>query len=274
MENINTGPPNLQRRLLLSQGAALLVLQPSWAAAQSRKGLPLSVAINRSGKLRALSQRGSKAYVQATLGVLSDRAREILLATQRLATSTADELASSSPQPEIRTLVATVQHDVTALGEYVEAGPRKDGVVEMARAADSLLESADRLTRAYEGLSQQGSAKIVNTAGRQRMVSQRAARAFFLVAAGHDSPAVRKQLDVARAEFVQGLAALQAAPISTPSIRNELDLAKSQWLFYDAALGKPANPDSLQAVATTSERIFEVMDNLTSMYDSALRDLL
>jgi hypothetical protein len=274
MNVIDSRLPNPRRRLLLSQGVALVALQPLWAAAQNRPVIPLSATINRSGKLRALSQRASKAYVQATLGVLADRAREILLATQRLAASSADELASASPQPEIRKLAGVVQHDVAALGVFVDAGPRKDGVIDVAHAADSLLESADRLTKAYEGLSQQGSAKIVNIAGRQRMLSQRAARAFFLVAAGHDTPAVRKQLEVARAEFVQGLATLQGAPISTPSIRNELDLAKSQWLFYDAALGKAANPDTLQAVATTSERIFEVMDNLTSMYDSAVRDLL
>jgi len=274
MKAIDNGPSNPRRRLLLSQGVALVALQPLWASAQSRTAIPLSATINRSGKLRALSQRGSKAYVQATLGILSDRAREILLATQRLAASSADELASASAQPEIRKLAAVVQHDVAALGAFVDVAPRKEGVIEVAHAADSLLESADRLTKAYEGLSQQGSAKIVNIAGRQRMLSQRAARAFFLVAAGHDTPAVRKQLEVARAEFVQGLATLQGAPISTPSIRNELDLAKSQWLFYDAALGKPVNPDTLQAVATTSERIFEVMDNLTSMYDSAVRDLL
>jgi hypothetical protein len=84
----------------------------------------------------------------------------------------------------------------------------------------------------------------------------------------------RAQLAAARSEITQGLAGLQAAPISTPAIRNELELARSQWLFYEAALAKAASPDALQTVATTSERVYEVMDNLTSLYDSALRDLL
>jgi hypothetical protein len=85
---------------------------------------------------------------------------------------------------------------------------------------------------------------------------------------------VRTQLASARTEFNQGLATLQNAAISTPAIRNELDLARSQWLFHESALGKAASPDALQTVATTSERVFEVMDNLTSLYDTALRDLI
>ena len=85
---------------------------------------------------------------------------------------------------------------------------------------------------------------------------------------------IRKQLEDARTEFNQALATLRAAPISTPSIRNELELARGQWLFYETALTRAPGSESQQTVATTSERVFEIMDNLTSMFDAAVRDLL
>jgi len=47
----------------------------------------------------------------------------------------------------------------------------------------------------------------------------------------------------------------------------------SVWVFFDQALQKPPGTESLQTIATTSERVYEVMDNLTSLYDSAVREL-
>ena len=62
--------------------------------------------------------------------------------------------------------------------------------------------------------------------------------------------------------------------VSTPAIRSELELADSQWLFFDAALRRPADDAGLNAVATTSERLLGVMDKLTSLYEAALREVL
>jgi hypothetical protein len=264
---------SLRRRSFIGCGALVLLPYASAVMASAPgKTIPLSQAINRSGKMRALSQRLSKAYVQVALGVLPDRARDIQTSSQQLLMTSLNELGGSAVNNDVRKLLQNLDKDVQGLID-VSGGPRKD-TLEVARSADTVLEGADKLTKAFEQQSQQGNARIVNVAGRQRMLSQRAARAYFLMAAGHDTPAIRTQMANARNEFSQGLASLQSAAISTPAIRNELELARTQWLFYENSLSKAANPDSLQTVATTSERVFEVMDNLTSLYDAALRDLI
>jgi hypothetical protein len=258
--------------VLLPYASTVFAAAPA-PAATTAQGIPLSRAINRSGKMRALSQRLSKAYVQIALGVLPDRARDIQSASQQLLTSSLSELGgSSSLSNDTRRLLQTLDKDVQGLIDV--AGTARKDTLEVARTADVVLEGADKLTKAFEQQSQQGNARIVNVAGRQRMLSQRAARAYFLMAAGHDTQTVRTQLTNARNEFSLGLATLQSAAISTPAIRNELELARTQWLFYENSLSKAANADTLQTVATTSERVFEVMDNLTSLYDAALRELI
>jgi hypothetical protein len=150
----------------------------------------------------------------------------------------------------------------------------REGMVAVARQSDVLLHSAEQTANAYEALSKAGSAKVINVAGRQRMLSQRMTKNYFLIAAGNPAKGYREQIDADRAAFSHALAQLQNAPVSTSSIRNELSLAQSQWVFFEQALGKPHDAEALRNVATTSERLLEGMNNLTELYDTALKELL
>ena len=58
------------------------------------------------------------------------------------------------------------------------------------------------------------------------------------------------------------------------AIRAELELASSQWLFFLSALHRTADEAALNTVATTSERLLEVMNRLTGLYEAALREAL
>lgn len=242
---------------------------PLWA-----QGKPsLSTAINRAGRMRALSQRLSKAYAQSVLGVMPERAQDWMLATQKHMSNGLEMLALVSTG-DSKVLFQTLEKDTANLLALTTSAPSKTQLGSVVRFADQMLETADRLTKAFETQAGQASARIVNVAGRQRMLSQRMARAYFLQAAGQDSATARTQLEQSRQEFKEALDQLKAAPISSPSIRNELELARGQWVFYEAALYKSPHLDAMQTVATTSERIYEVMDNLTSFYDAAMKELL
>ena len=76
------------------------------------------------------------------------------------------------------------------------------------------------------------------------------------------------------AQFQAALAQLTSAPVSTPAIRAALELGQGQWLFLDAALKRQPDARALEDVAHTSERLLEVMDELTGLYEAALRDVL
>lgn len=248
-----------------------LLATPAWA--QSEQRLHLATAINRAGRMRALSQRASKAYVQGALGILTERARDIAHTTHSLVTSGLNDLNRGSAPTEVAPLLKILEQRSQALLSLTSQEARRESVAEVVRLADAMLVSAEDLTRGYEKTATQSAARVVNVAGRQRMLSQRAARAYFLLGAGQTGQEIRTQLDETRKAFAESLAFLQASAVSTPHIRNELELAKGQWVFFDTALQKAPTPSSLQVVATTSERVYEVMDNLTAMYDQVVRDL-
>ena len=269
-----------QRRVALQRVAAGVLL-PTWATwatgAQAQMGL--SGAINYAGWFRALSQRMAKAYCQQYLQVLPAAAVDVMGQTRKMVQTGSGELArgmQSGQWPvEVGRQLAEVQKQFALLNQMTSAPATTTALVAAAsEQADRTLLIAQAVTEAIEKMAQAPSARLVNLAGRQRMLSQRLAKNYFLSAAKVDSKVVQAQLASDAADFRQALQTLKAAPVSTSSIRNELELADSQWLFFESALRRPADDAGLNAVATTSERLLGVMDTLTGLYDAALREVL
>jgi len=105
------------------------------------------------------------------------------------------------------------------------------------------------------------------------MLSQRIDKYAQAVAWGVAPANAQAEIDQSRAEFVQKLGELSAAPINTQQIKDELDLGKQQWMFFDAALAGRGGDKKTSStnIATTSERILEVMDNVVGMYEKLLK---
>lgn len=269
-----------QRRVAL-QWVAAGVLLPTWATwatgAQAQMGL--SGAINYAGWFRALSQRMAKAYCQQYLQVLPAAAVDVMGLARKMVQTGSGELArgmqSGQWPAEVGRQLAEVQKQFALLNQMTSAPATTTALVAAAsEQADRTLLIAQAVTETIEKMAQAPSARLVNLAGRQRMLSQRLAKNYFLSAAKVDSKVVQAQLASDAADFRQALQTLKAAPVSTSSIRNELELADSQWLFFESALRRPADDAGLNAVATTSERLLGVMDKLTGLYDAALREVL
>ena len=271
----NHFPAQPQRRwvLMTCASGALFGAGGFGTAAWAQQPLALSTAINRAGRLRALSQRITKAYTQVTLDVLPERSLEVMAVGQSLVRTSLVELGSAGFPAEIGSLLTVCRADSEHLLSLLTGAPAAVRLGDINKAADQMLASADRLTGRLEG-GGKASAKIINIAGRQRMLSQRIAKCFMLIEAGQDSSVLSKQLDAARSEFALALDTLEAAPVSTKAIKESLALARMQWVFFQSALNGKDKSVARRDVATTSERVLEVMDSLAGLYDAALKELL
>ena len=260
----------MRRTLLQAAAAALLV--PTWHTAHAQ--LALSTAINRTARFRALSQRIAKAYCQIHLNVLPEQSRAVLASARKLVHSGFADLALGQWSAELTGQLAQVQALALELDALLAMPPSQQSVAAVSAQADRMLLSADTATQSLEKLSKTNTARLVNMAGRQRMLSQRMAKNYSLVAAGLTNKAMTDQMISDATQFKQALVILGAAAVSSSGIRNELALGESQWVFFDAALQRQPDARGLQAVATTSERLLEVMDKVTGMYDMALKNEL
>jgi len=95
-------------------------------------------------------------------------------------------------------------------------------------------------TQQYEAALAKPVGKLVNIAGRQRMLSQRMAKYYLATTLPVDAATAGLEINKARGEFTAAMVLLKNAPEATERIKNELALADAQWVFFDSAAKQPA----------------------------------
>ena len=238
------------------------------------EALTIHSAINKAGRQRMLSQRMAKAYCQAGLGVEVERSRRLLAESVALFDRQLAELKAFAPTQEIKGTYDKLGQTWIVYKQLLTGSePNPENAKKIAMASEDVLKLAQQGTVQLEKHSGTAAGKLINVAGRQRMLSQRIAKASMLRAWGITSPQMAQELDGTAREFAAAQAFLAAAPQNTPAIRSELQLAGSQWLFFEEALKQTgvSRAEQLRNIATTSERILQVMDDVTGMYEGNAR---
>ncbi len=107
----------------------------------------------------------------------------------------------------------------------------------------------------------------INKAGRERMLSQRMAKAYFQLGLGVDVDRSKKVLDGSIAFFDRQLVELKNfAP--TPEIKETYQKLETAWLAYkDSLVGAPPNPDGGKKVLALSEQVLALAHQGTAQLE-------
>jgi hypothetical protein len=253
----------LRRTLLLSAAALAL---PTQAQVQD-----LSDAINKAGRQRMLSPRMGKAWLALVHGIEPAAANSVLDKSMSLFDRQLVELKAFAPTPELRDTYLKLEAQWSDYkAALVGAAPDKNKASALLAADAKVLALAHQGTVQYEAALGKPVGKLVNVAGRQRMLSQRMAKFYLAATLPVEADTAAAEIAKARTEFMGAQALLRNAPEATARIQDELQLADGQWVFFDAALQRMQNASRSAKPGTevfvASENLLSVMDRVTGLY--------
>jgi nitrate/nitrite-specific signal transduction histidine kinase len=221
--------------------------------------------INKAGRLRMLSQRIVKSYVllasevsaQTAIGELADSVQ----AFERLL----GELKASALDGEIRQALAASEREWLRFRNLALGPCARNGVAELRSAGERLLQVVERTTQTFAQNMADAAARLINLAGRQRMLSQRIAKAHLLLAEKYDEGAARQELTQACVDFGRALGELRASPANTARLREELAAVAATWRTLLGLVRRDSGVRDL--VLAAAEDILERMERVTALYE-------
>jgi hypothetical protein len=223
--------------------------------------------VNIAGRQRMLSQRIAKAYVQVGMGVTPELSRRQLGDALVLFERQLTQLRHSAPDTQSRQSLASLEKLWRRFkGAAVGSADRK-GAETLLGMDGELLAAAHELTLALQSRFGVSKTRLVEMAGRQRMLSQRLAKLYLARGWGIDATAAARELGSAQVEFDGALATLRSAPENTAEIKKELDAVALQWEWFKNALTMEGAASYGIVVAHASESILNSMELVTSLYE-------
>jgi len=246
--------------------AAAVSVTPNYANAET---LSLNSAINKAGRQRMLSQRMAKAYYQIGLNTRPEEATKTLEQSVRLFDAQLSELTEFSPNHAISEGLTKVKAKWAPFKAIVTRPYSREGAAQLVELNEDLLRVAHKVALQLQEYSGRPTGRLVNIAGRERMLSQRLAKFYMLRQAGFEQADLLENMDQVYNEFSGALTELRGAPQNTPEINQRLSNVNVQWqLLKESLKNTNQRHDLSELVVLTTDKILQEMDTVTALYEA------
>ncbi len=227
----------------------------------------VSAAINKAGRQRMLSQRMLKAYTMIGINVEKEEAEEQLKSAVILFDSQLHELMPYVTDKKIKRSLDKVKSLWHPFKATLLLPVDKSHAIELQESSDELLRASHKVVLQLEDSSGNAYGRLVNIAGRQRMLSQRIAKFYMMRSWQFENAEILSEIEQAKNEFKGALTELLSAPENSPKLQYELFMAEKEWKLLEHGLARTSNELIPLIVAMTSEQLLTRMNEITFLYE-------
>jgi len=222
--------------------------------------------IDMAGKQRMLSQRIAKDYLYAGEKVASSKANKQIKESLSELLQTHKVLVESINDPEIRNLLAFVEMSSEDFESTANEVFNLDNAQLVLDLSESMLEGSQYVVDSLKDVVKVNESKIVEKAGKQRMLAQRIAKYYIAYQAGIKDKNTVNQMNAAVETFTIAHNELLNNVVNTPEINRKLNEIDRLWkIVYKFYLNIEKGGLPL-IVFNTTDSITKKMNVITKLY--------
>ncbi|MDP2821274.1 MAG: type IV pili methyl-accepting chemotaxis transducer N-terminal domain-containing protein [Sulfuritalea sp.] len=239
------------------------------ARSQTRDFRACCDSINMAGRQRMLSQRMAKSWLMLERGLLTRQSRLVLTQSMESFDRQLHELDMQASSAESSAACAELAALWPRYRALLDTDPCRKAARELFSINEEVLDAAQRLTLSFEQADGTRKGRLVNLAGRERMLSQRVAKFFMFQHMGIKVAKCRSELDEASEEFSTTLAKLTSVARDEAAILGELESVAEHWSRLQSTMAIRDGVDfapTARKVFTTSENLLKRMDAAVDLY--------
>ena len=228
----------------------------------------ISEGIDKAGRQRMLTQRIVKCYAQKGQDIRYLVAAAELDDSVRVFERQLQQLKGFAQDAESQRLLTLIEQRWLALKQIAVGEVSRTQAEALRILAEQTLTTANQLVLLLEERSGSNQGHLVNLAGRQRMLTQRMANLYLLMAWGFEDPGYLADYKQAVREFEAALFELKTAGENTPEINQALQQVSSMWQMFKFSSRVDQGEYAPSLVTRLLDKILLRMNEVTGMYAS------
>ena len=226
----------------------------------------MSKLVNRSGMQRMLTQRIAKAYFYHGNDVSAKATKlQLSMAVERFKKNHV-VLKENVEDTETKDLLSFVEDNFSEYHDLVNKPYNRENATRVLELSDTLLEACHSVVLNLEDQSGEHIDHVINIAGKQRMLSQRASKFYIAYQVGFRDEATVYSLNNAVGEFESGLEKLINEERNDERINSLLAKIKKDWERISPYFLKVREGGLPLMVLTATDEITKFSDRVTNLY--------
>lgn len=217
-----------------------------------------------------LTQRMLRNYLQLGMEVRPDLAGKDLPATIALFETTLAGLEKFDSSQDVSSALGDVKKLWGPVKSVISARPDRSKAEKLWVDVENLLIACNTVVQRLEESSDDSGNYLVNTAGLQRMLSQRAVVFHMMRAWGFTDPRYAQGFDDTTGHFKFALDELIEHDQTSAAIRNELKEIQSLFLRFEKGAQAGTSNFVLGMMANSAHKILQGMNEIVGMYQKLI----